>query len=615
MPVRNEATGHGEEYFVVLPDHEAAFAVAPSLRAPRVVAHASGRPWLVGRWGESSLRVAETGPTRLAVLGCCPVTAEELRYEAERLGDLADLDRLARRLPGTFHLLAAHGGRLRAQGNAAGLRRVFHAMVGDITVLSDRADLLGGLAGAALDERQIAARLLWPAPHPLPETPLWRGVSGVPADCCVTVAADSRTTRVSRWWYPPEPTIALAEGAPRLREALATAVRVRAGAGGALSCDLSGGLDSTSICFLAGRDARVLASTWPGRDPADDDLAWARRAAAHLPAVEHLVWPAEESPLVYAGLLEIDDRLDEPTIGVMDRARVLCHLPRLAAHGSRLHLTGIGGDHIAWCSEAHYHDLVRRQPGFALRQLRGFRALFTWPTAGMLRALSDGRSYRRWLADSVRTLRAERPSSVQVALGWGMPPRLFDWVTPQAERAAREVILAAAEAAEPLAEGHGQHVDLEQILGCTRILRQWDQMAARVGLPMAHPFLDDRVVEAALAVRPDERVTPWQYKPLLVAAMRGIVPDECLRRRSKAQAAMDAAQGLREHRGDLLALWTDSRLAELGLVDAGRLRALAQRPDTPELQEAILYSTIACEVWLRALESSRTAPAPAAPTH
>ncbi len=52
-------------------------------------------------------------------------------------------------------------------------------------------------------------------------------------------------------------------------------------------------------------------------------------------------------------------------------------------------------------------------------------------------------------------------------------------------------------------------------------------------------FLDDRVIEACLAVRPGERVSPGRYKPVLGAAMCGIVPEECLRRSNKATASMD----------------------------------------------------------------------------
>lgn len=605
-------TGPGDAHFAVFTDRADAAAVARSFTRPssRTLTHPSGRPWLVGDWHDDEIVTASVGGAALAVIGCCPVDAGELRRRTARLRDLAELDALARGLPGSFHLVACLDGRVRVQGSASGLRLVFHAEIEGTRVAASRADTLAAALRLAPDVEELAVRLLWPAPHPLFETSLWRAVTAVPPQDALVIAADGRTVRHSRWWTPPEAVTPLAEAVPRIRTALREAVGARTRQGGVVSCDLSGGLDSTSVCFLAERSpARVVASTWPGRDPADTDLHWARQAAAHLPDVEHVIWDADASPLVYEDLLGIDDLLDEPTIGVMDRSRVLHHLPGLAARGSRLHLTGIGGDHVAWCSEAYYHRLLRTRPLFALRRLRGFRTLWQWPAAGTVRALADSRPYGRWLADAAHHLRDPSPPSVATGLGWGMAPRLFDWITPDAERMARRVLLDAAATAAPLHPDRGLHTDLEQIRSCTRVIRQWDRMAARAGLPMASPFLDDRVIEACLAVRPGDRVTPWQYKPVLTAAMRGIVPEACLRRTDKATASMDAANGLREHRADLLALWEDSRLADLGLVDAAALRRLAQRPASRGLSDAILYSTIAAEVWLRGLSRpARTSP-------
>ncbi|MFI8191808.1 lasso peptide isopeptide bond-forming cyclase [Streptomyces sp. NPDC085946] len=616
-PHEGAGPGPGAAHFAVFPDREDAAAVARSFftrPGTRTLPHPSGRPWLVGRWHDDEIVTARAGSASLALVGCCPLGTAELAVRAGRLRDLAHLDGLARTAAGSFHLVAALDGRLRVQGTASGLRLVFHTLVDGVRVAATRADVLAAALGAAPDPERIAVRLLWPVPHPLAEAPLWREVTAVGPQDALTVAADGRTARHTRWWTPPEPVRTLAEGAPAVREALAGAVDARTRQAGVVSCDLSGGLDSTSVCFLAARSpARVVANTWPGRDPADTDLHWARRAARHLPDAEHVVWDADASPLVYQDLLGIDDLLDEPTIGVMDRSRVLHHLPAMAERGSRLHLTGIGGDHVAWCSEAYYHRLLRTRPVFALRQLRGFRALWQWPLGATARALADTRPYGRWLADAGRGLRDPRPASVRTALGWGMPPRLFAWATPDAERAAARALREAAGGALPLHPDRGMHTDLDQIRSCTRIVRQWDAMAARAGVPMASPFLDDRVIEACLAVRPAERVTPWQYKPLLSAAMRGIVPEECLRRTDKAAASMDAADGLREHRGDLLALWEESRLERLGLVDGAALRRLAQRPAAPGLRDAILYSTIAAEVWLRGLPRATGRPAPVIP--
>ncbi|MFI9544241.1 lasso peptide isopeptide bond-forming cyclase [Streptomyces sp. NPDC052016] len=602
-------TGPGDAHFAVFTDRADAAAVACSFARPgsRTLPHASGRPWLVGRWHDDEVVTARAGDAALALIGCCPVDADELRRWAARLRDLAELDAMARSLPGSFHLVAALDGRVRVQGTASGLRLVFHAEIDGVRVAASRADTLACALGLEPDAGELAVRLLWPAPYPLSETSLWPAVTAVPPQDAVVVAADGRTARHTRWWTPPEPVRPLAEGAPLIRAALEEAVDARTRQGGVVSCDLSGGLDSTSVCFLAARSpARVVAGTWPGRDPADTDLYWAERAAGHLPQVEHVVWDADASPLVYDDLLGIDDLLDEPTIGVMDRSRVLHHLPALAARGSRLHLTGIGGDHVAWCSEAYYHRLVRTRPLFGLRQLRGFRALWQWPLGGTIHALADSRPYRTWLADAADRLRDPAPPSVATGLGWGMAPRLFGWVTADAERSARRALLDAAATAEPLHPDRGMHADLVQIRSTTRVIRQWDRMAARAGLPMASPFLDDRVIEACLSVRPDERVTPWRYKPVLTAAMSGVVPEACLRRATKATASMDASDGLREHRADLLALWEDSRLERLGLVDGAELRRLALRPASPGLSAAILYSTIAAEVWLRGLSRGRT---------
>ena len=83
--------------------------------------------------------------------------------------------------------------------------------------------------------------------------------------------------------------------------------------------------------------------------------------------------------------------------------------------------------------------------------------------------------------------------------------------------------------------------------------------------------------------------------------MRGVVPAS-LARETKANGSGDEEPGLRRHRADLLALFEDSRLARLGLIDAGALRHLLSGPLPPSLQFGALDQTVACEAWLRSLE-------------
>ncbi|MFE6195302.1 lasso peptide isopeptide bond-forming cyclase [Streptomyces sp. NPDC057838] len=602
-------SGEEPDFFVALPDCAAAAPVAGALRARRLqeLAHPSGRPWLLGRWAPGTLTTGEAGPVRIAVVGEHALGAGRLTVAAGRTRALTGLDGLARGMAGSAHLLASVAGRVRVQGSVTGFRRVFHARIGGVTVAADRADVLAGLLRAEVDEQRLAARLLNPcAPHPLAGEPVWRGVSALGIGRYLALDADGRGRPVA-WWRPPAPVVPMAEGAAALRDALSAAVEVRIRGRDVVSCDL-GGLDSTSVCALAARGpARVLAYTADGLDPLCDDVAWARRTVAALSGVTHHVIAGDRLPMVYEGVRTVSERFDEPCPAMMHPGRCLA-VPRLAAAaGSRTHLTGFGGDELLAGSPAHLHTLMRTHPRTAWQRLRGFAAQGPWPYRETLRQLWDTSSYGEWLARAGDSLTAPPPPLEAPALDWGTPPRLPPWATPDAVEAVRALIRTAARTAEPLAGSRGQHIELEALGNNSRMVRQVSRMAGRTGLTFAAPYYDDRVVEAGLAVRPQDRITPWRYKPLIVEAMRGVVPEESLTRHTKDEGSYEAEAGMREQRAELLALCEDSRLARLGLIDAARLRETCGGPLPPTLPFDALYQTVVCEMWLRTLQDVPTA--------
>jgi len=591
-------------WFVVLPDCASAAPLGRALRhrASHELCHPSGRPWLLGCWDDAAILVGQAGQTKIAVIGEHAVTTGQLSAVARRAAVAGDLDAFAGSAVGSFHLVASVAGQVRVQGTVTGFRRVFHAAIGDVTVAADRADVLADLSGAELDMQRLAMHLLsTSALYPLAGEPVWRGVSAVsPIHYLLLDGADRQ--RTARWWSPPEPVVPMAPGARALREALSAAVQARVQGRHLVSADL-GGLDSTSVCCLAARDdATVLAFTADGRDPMGSDVAWARRTVAGVNNIDHRVVTADQMPSVYDGLQDITHRFDEPCPAIVHLNRWLV-IPRLAAAGgSRLHLTGFGGDELLAGSPAHLHALARTHPKIALRNARGFANQRPWSYREALRQLWDSRPYRAWLARGGETLTAPAPAEDTPTLDWGVSPRLPPWATPDAVEAVRELIRSAARTAEPLARTRGQHVELEALRCSARMVRQLGQVAARIGLTIATPYYDDRVIEAGLAVRPQDRVTPWRYKPLIVEAMRGIVPAESLTRQTKDGGSHEVAVSLRDNRAELLRLCEDSRLAQRGLIDAAALREACRRPLHPSLPFDALYQTMTCEVWLRTLE-------------
>ncbi|MEU0124915.1 asparagine synthase-related protein [Streptomyces albidoflavus] len=602
--------------FVVLADCPEAASFETALLEGdqvQVVRHASGRPWLVGRWTADELLWAEAGPVRVAVIGAAPPGPEPLLRAAGRARTPRDLDALARSLPGSFHLVASLGGRVRAQGTVSAVRQIFHTRVGGVTVAANRARPLVRLSGAEMDSGALTLRLMGsPPPWPLTERTLWQGVERLAHDHYLELSPTGSHQEVP-WWTPPEPDVPLAAGKDAIREALAEAVGVRTHGGGTVSADLSGGMDSTSVCFLADQgSSRLLTTRWEGRDPSNDDGKWASLAAESLPDAHHHVFPHNLIPKCFSDLVSPTEDVEAPFELIRTRAQLIHHATTVSALGSTLHLSGDGGDELFYALPIYQHSLARARPVTAFRQLRTHRAMYRWRRLPLLGALRDNRSFTQWLGAAADSLTAPPTRPTDPDFGWSSGMRVPGWVTEEGVRSIRRMVRqAAANTPAPLAPLRGQHFALEAARNCGSAMRQANDLTARFGLPLHAPYLDDRVIEAALSIRFADRGDPGGYKPALAAAMRDVVPQEVLGRPTKAEFSAEVYDGLRSNRSELSAFCEDMRLADLGLVDQDAFRSalLGLHPVPRTLIP--LESTLAGEAWLRSVHSADSATAPA----
>ncbi|QIB42038.1 asparagine synthase [Streptomyces aureoverticillatus] len=664
--------------FVVLPDTPGTSSLddAYPFAAPRLIAHPSGRLWLVGSWEPDEIRQVTVGPVRVVVIGRCPVTTDHLERLCRRLRTLADVDVLARQLPGSFHLVAAVGHATRVQGSVTGLRQVFHTRVdggsGGIPVAADRADVLAALTGAGIDETTLALRVVCGGmlPPPLADRSTWSGISTVPHDHCLTLEPDRARERL--WWQPPTPELSLEEGASAVREALAGAVdgvcgadAVRCGSGGAevasygtggvgasgvsyavdgaradaaphggggLSADMSGGMDSTSLAFLAARHTPgLLTFRWAEAEAGNDDARFAALAARELPGAQHLVVAQHELPPVFTDPAALADT-ERPYLYTRTQARMRHTARVLAEHGSRHHLAGHGADELFGRMPGYLHRLARRHPLTMLRHLRGSRALGRWPLWGCVSQLARAESIAQWWRAQADGLTSPAPPARLPSLSWGLAPlRAPAWATDAAVDAARAALRAAAEDARPFAEDRGQHQCLAALRITSPAYRQVARLFAAEGVRLHQPFLDDRVVEAVLAVRPHERITPWQYKPLLARSLRGLVPDVILDRTTKGDFSEDLRVGRKRNLTAILDVFageggasgagrasgaTDdtgisdtvgfgagdsgSVLAALGLIDPKSVRDYLLAPQADSSRDIAVEQLLGCESWARA---------------
>ncbi|MEU4209150.1 lasso peptide isopeptide bond-forming cyclase [Streptomyces sp. NPDC026206] len=587
---------------MVLPDTAdgAEIRALVPLASPQVITHASGRPWLVGRWTQDQVTVASAGPARLAVIGPCPVTAGRLEQLTAGISRLPDVARVIPSLLGSCHIVASVGGKVRFQGSLSGLRRVFRTRVNGVHLAADRSDVLAAMTGAGVDEETLALRVACglQVPFPANARSTWAGIRTLAPENFLLWDGD-RESEVP-WWRPPEPDRSLKDGATAVRDALTAVLERRPPLNGRLSADLSGGLDSTSLCFLAARSTpELLTFRWGEAEAGNDDAAYAGHAAKLLDRAEHLVVPQHELPEIFADP-GVAVSAEEPISLTRATARIRRGARLLADHGAGRHLAGHGGDELFSPMPGYLHQLMRRRPVTALKHVRAYCALTRWPVKATLAEIANPGTYASWWRAQADGLTEPRPPLRRPMLGWGLGPvRAAPWMTPEGAELAREALRRTADHAQPLAEDLATHTMLLMVRSNTVAYRLLARLYAESGVELDMPYLDDTVLDAVLRVPAHEHAGPWRYKPLLADAMHGIVPDEIRARSTKGEFGEDIRRGLRRNLPAILDVFADSELAARGLIDPGELRMRLALPQSDNTVSQALENLLGCETWLR----------------
>jgi asparagine synthase (glutamine-hydrolysing) len=592
--------------FVVLEDNEDGAALADRVLGgvkSQVIAYDSGRPWLIGDWSEEELTLIRVGPRRIALVGRSRIDISVAKRALADVTSPHGLDQLVRTLPGSFHFLAVINDRVRVQGSLSTARQIFYLKTGTQVMAADNPRPLAEFADRGIDEDTLASRMLTPmVPWPLRNRCVWSGVEQLPFGSWLEMGPQG--SRPVRWWQPPTADRPLADAADSVRAALTDSVAVRAGSTGTISADLSGGMDSTSLCFLAadaGRD--LITHHWQPLDGGNDDGFWAGRAAEQLPGARHLSTP-RGSPWFMAET-DLDEsvlgRAEAPLTWFRTHTQMTSLARSMAAEGSTAHLIGVGGDELFSTLPTQLWALFHRHPLTSLPLLHRIRVGNRWGLLPMVRGLTDRSGFPQWLASAADSVDKPPSGSSEIPLGWNADVRMPPWATKDAVSTVRRLLREAASAASPpLDPLRDRHQLLDAVTQSGNALRELNSLRTVHGVSWEAPFLDDRVLEAALSVRIEDRILRGRYKPLLATAMRGVVPSDVLERRSKGEFSAEFYDGLRQNRGRLLELCEESRLARRGLIDPAVLRARLLTPGPLARHLGIFEPTLALEGWLRA---------------
>lgn len=602
---------HYGSFIVALPDIDSGSLVQERLHDFTNVRlnHPSGRPWLLARLTPESLLAHTEGQRRVAVVGPTSASPNDLERIAQQVHTPRELANASRRFDGSFCVLGSFEGLLYVSGPAMQTRRIFHTEIDGVRVVADRADVLAELGSLEVDYTALGLRLASGLPHPANDLPMWKNLVAVPGAEYIVVQRDGITVDNETWWRRPKPTLSRAEGAERLREAVAAAVRVRTDAGADVACDLSGGLDSTPLCYFAAQGPRgVLARTFYTEDPGGrEDLDWAQRALPSMPGVHtHEVFSTDGLPDFFGGLGEMRIHLDEPTQAATAAPRIQHMLDDDVKRGIRTHITGLGGDHLLRGVKSWNHTLMPTRPITAWRRARAEDASTDVGLFTTLRQLLDRRSYRQWFDEATNDAvnDVELPDLPRIS-DWSVPFRFPSWLSNEDRHSLADRLWQLRTDVEPLGDNLAEHFDIFTLREAGKIARSTGLVGQTAGVSYDAPLLDDHVVEAALEVSYEDRDSPIEWKPLMKDAMRGLLPEDYLRRTTKIGGGPQSVRGYAAHFESLMGLWDESGLLDCGLIDQDSLLSTVQPSATaapPTTVRALTEVAIFLRDWQQATQ-------------
>lgn len=472
-----------------------------------------------------------------------------------------------------------------------GVTRLYYSRRGALTVFASRADALA--LDESYDRQYFAERVA--GCQTSPNLTPYEGVSAVPVGAVITVTGAS--IRTQEYWSPydfaSEPALAKSEheAAEMCRALLAESVRLRLGGTSNAWAQLSGGMDSSSVVSVAqwlatgGVVDRGLAGTVTYVDPhapGGDERRYVNAVIERWPVANEVI---VESPK-WEGSNTLIPRTDEPfpSLEACLRDYRVCELMHRA--GATVLLTGAGGDVLFGGTMFFFADWIAEgRVWTALREITRRAALgraSAWELGyhnALLPLIPD--TLRRYLLDRVTV---PRWLSRTVVSQYGLRERTLEAVFYRG-RKGRKYRDAVAASVAMVPTGLTVGVLEEQ-------------------LDVRHPYYYRPLVEFALRLPPELCVRPYARKWVLREAMSGILPDLVKTRIGKGTYNGAVAWSLATQQEALRPLLEHSILAELGIIDAKKLRSafeLARHEHEGEqVVSGSIYYTVALEAWLQA---------------
>jgi len=354
------------------------------------------------------------------------------------------------------------------------------------------------------------------------------------------------------------------------------------GKGGTVWAELSGGLDSSSIVALAQAPGfATMTFVWEDT-PQSDERSWAKAVVEKYGLINHQIVCDD---LFFDGAAEESRYRSEPHFGILCHPLIRAESELLRARGVDVLLSGARAEAVVlgdWASPLHLADMVRslRLGAFAKELLRwqkgAHRPLANLLLDFVLRPLSGRRSY----------LRSSEDTGV-----------LNPWIDQAFARRMKMRERTREAVADKAFHSIAQQLQYEQLIRSEQMIsRGFVEWSCEI----RHPFLYRPLVELALSIPWEQKVSPREAKPLLRRALGDRLPEAVRNRRGGAGPGPSMYKAFAKRWGVIEPLVRSSRLVSMGFIDRAEFTRAAELARFGAAHQFVAFlSCLAFEYWLR----------------
>jgi asparagine synthase (glutamine-hydrolysing) len=378
----------------------------------------------------------------------------------------------------------------------------------------------------------------------------------------------------------------------RLRQLVAEAVEGGLPANRRVWCELSGGLDSSSVLSVSHSVCRAeveaVSFVYP-RSYLSDETKWMQ-----IVLKSHTVpWHPIDADSVQPFTERPTEFFAEPNRWITNAGLNRLYTRLLAEHDVEVVLTGEGGDAVLLGDQQEPYFLADLMLRGRLRELCSEARRWT-------EASPDRRSLSYFLLayglrPAVRQLRSEWIEYRPMPIPWASKSYTERYRLKDRGRAAWT----------PPSESVGSSYMLQRIMRSVRVVGTLFHQR-HIRAEFRQPLLYLPLIEFMLAVPWARKLTPKGDRLLQRRALAGVVPDAILQRNDKGSTAQPIIDGL--ERGDdwVRALTARPRIVERGYARLEAWREAVQRARVGQTVGFKYFdASAALEIWLQGIESRR----------